>query len=85
MNMNEITTKLGKAIEINNDKLVELGFELANLSIYIVEDIAKFLNDKKSTCLNFYELKPLFEKYGYETTIKYFKKFFVKEGEEKNV
>ena len=86
MKLNESLNNMVKVFEEKETENIELGFELAKLydkSIYVVNDIVEFLEGEKSTCLNFYELSPLFSKYGYEKTLKYFKYFYCKKQVEK--
>lgn len=86
MKLNESLNNMWKVFEEKETENVELGFELAKLeqaNSYAVKDIVDYLEGGKSICLNFYELIPLFSKYGYEKTLKYFKHFFCKKQLEK--
>lgn len=88
MKLNDTLINMGKVFEDNQNKYVDLGFELMKFKAdnnYASNDIISYLKGETKICLNFYELLPLIDKYGYELVLKHFKRLFVKEeGEKEN-
>lgn len=64
----ELARQFSEALKYQmQDKYIELGFDIAKLqNEYYYKDLLAFLKGDKTECYNYYELKPLYDKYGYE-------------------
>ena len=65
--MKELGDAFSKATADNGYKLICLGVDIQKLKErYFYKDIIAFLKGEKEVCYDFHEMKPLYDKYGYE-------------------
>ena len=65
---------------MNND--IKLGMDLQKLSEkWAFKEIVSFIKGETDSCLSYYELKPLYDKYGYYAVNKAIKELWGKQEE----